>query len=175
MMKQAIIFPGSMRTVVTELLAHTLKAFSHRTVCKGFPGRKPFAQRLECFWDSLEVFPEITETAATRYPWHVGAHGSCSPLSLEQSTVWWHLCWPEDFVPFPKWDGFPHASQIYPPLLPGPGGHTSEEPVICATAGVAHLQFQWPSRWRVGSDGCAQESELPRQPRPRGVGLHTGF
>lgn len=31
MMKQAIFFPGSMRIVITELLPHMLKAFSHRT------------------------------------------------------------------------------------------------------------------------------------------------
>lgn len=52
MMKQAIFFPGSMRTVITEL---TLKVFSHSTVCKVFPRPNPCAQLLECFWDSLEV------------------------------------------------------------------------------------------------------------------------
>lgn len=116
----------------------------------------PAAQLLECFWDSLKVM-EITETAATRYPQYTGAHGSCPLLSLEQSSERGHSwCWPEDLVAFPKWDGFPLASQIYPPLLLG--DHTSKEPVICATAGVAHLQFQWPFRRRVGSEGCAQES-----------------
>lgn len=63
-------------------------------------------------------------------------------LSEEQSSEQWHLCcWPEDFVAFPGWDGFPHASQIYPPLLLGPGGHPNKEPTVCATGGVAHLQF----------------------------------
>lgn len=55
MMKQAIFFPGSMRTVITELLTHMLEVFSHRTVCKVFPRPNPCAQLLECFWDSLEV------------------------------------------------------------------------------------------------------------------------
>lgn len=81
-MKQAIFFPGSMRTVIAELLTHTLKVFSHRTVCKDFPGPKPCAQLLECFWDSLEVRKSQKQQQLT-------THSTCSwlLLSAESGTI----------------------------------------------------------------------------------------